>query len=252
MKTKNISRRNFIRIGGMTGAALTIGYFLPASGKDATFMTGDVADELGISLTAWISIDTSGRVTIRSHRAEMGQGAWTAVPQIVAEELEVDLNKVNILFAPGDQKKYGPQVTGGSSTVSGGYKMLLRTGATAREMLIEAAAKKWNVKKEECHAENATVIHQPTGNKLGYGELVEVASKLTPPQDVKLKERSEYKLIGKPLPRQDTPIKVNGKAIFGIDKKLDGMMYAIVERSPRILGKVKSFDDTETKKKFRE
>ena len=248
MKTKNISRRNFIRIGGMTGAALTIGYYLPASGKNATFMTGDVADELGISLTAWISIDTSGRITIRNHRAEMGQGAWTAVPQIVAEELEVDLSKVNILFAPGDQKKYGPQVTGGSSTVSGGYKLLLRTGATAREMLIEAAAKKWNVKKEDCHAENATVIHQPTGNKLGYGELVEIASKLTPPQDVKLKERSQYKLIGKPFPRQDTSIKVNGKAIFGIDKKLDGMMYAVVERSPRILGKVKSFDDTETKK----
>jgi isoquinoline 1-oxidoreductase beta subunit len=247
MKTKNISRRNFIRIGGITGAALTIGYYLPASGK-GQFFTGDVADELGIPLTAWISIDSNGRVTIRNHRSEMGQGAWTVVPQMVAEELEVSLDKVNILFAPGDPKKYGSQITGGSSTVRGGYKMLLRTGATAREMLIAAAAQKWNAKKEDCHAENATVIHKPTGNKLGYGELVEAAAKITPPQDVTLKPRSEYKLIGKPLPRPDTLLKVNGKAVFGIDKKLDGMMYAVVERSPRILGKVKSFDDSETKK----
>jgi len=155
MKTKNISRRNFIRIGGVTGAALTIGYYLPASGKDAPkFLTGDVADDLGISLNAFISIDTTGRVTIRCQKSEMGQGAWTVVPQIVAEELEVDLTKVNILFAPSDPKKYGSQSTGGSSTVSDSYKMLLRTGATAREMLIAAAAQKWNSKNEDCYAEN--------------------------------------------------------------------------------------------------
>jgi len=251
MKTinKNLSRRNFIRLSGMSGAALTIGFYLPSCGKGSEeIITAENAINQNIELNAWISIDTTGGVTIKSHRAEMGQGAWQVVPQIVAEELEVDMDKVNILFAPGDQKKYGPQVTGGSSTVSGGYKMLLRTGATAREMLIEAAAKKWNAKKEDCYAENATVIHKPTGNKFGYGELVEAASKLQPPQNVKLKPRSEYKLVGKPLPRQDTPLKVNGKAVFGIDKKLDGMMYAVVERSPRILGKVKSFDDTEAKK----
>jgi isoquinoline 1-oxidoreductase subunit beta len=248
MKTKNLSRRNFIRIGGVTGAALTLGYYLPTSGKGGQFFTGDIADELGIPLNAFISIDTNGRVTIRCQKSEMGQGAWTVIPQMVAEELEVDINKVNILFAPSDPKKYGSQGTGGSSTVSDGYKMLLRTGATGREMLIAAAAQKWNAKNEDCYAENATVIHKSTGKKFGYGELVEAASKLTPPQDVKLKERSQYKIVGKPVPRRDTPLKVNGKAIFGIDKKLDGMMYAVVERSPRILGKVKSFDDTETKK----
>src|SRR5262245_5158327 len=199
MKTKNISRRNFIRVGSMTGAALTIGYYLPASGKSPQFMTGDIADDLGIPLNAFISIDTNGRVTIRCQKAEMGQGAWTVVPQIIAEELEVDLNRVNILFAPSDPKKYGSQSTGGSSTVSDGYKFLLRTGAIGREMLITAAAQKWNAKNEDCVADNATVVHKPTGNKLGYGELVEAASKLTPPQDVKLKERSQYKIVGKPI-----------------------------------------------------
>ena len=134
-------------------------------------------------------------------------------------------------------------MTGGSSTVRGSYKTLLRTGATAREMLIEAAAKKWNVSKNECYAENGFVIHKPTGKKFGYGELVEDASKLTPPKEVKFKRREDYKIIGKPLARQDNPDKINGKAEFGLDEKIPGMLYAVVERNPRFKGKVKSFDD---------
>jgi isoquinoline 1-oxidoreductase beta subunit len=170
------------------------------------------------------------------------------VPQIIAEELEVDLNNVTIAFAQGNPKKYGSQVTGGSSTVRGSYKTLLRVGASAREMLTEAAANKWSVNKSECYAENGFVIHKTSGKKLGYGELVADASKLTPPKNVELKNPKDYKIIRKPMPRQDTPLKVNGTAIFGIDKKLPGMMYAVVERNPRFEGKVKSFDDTETKK----
>lgn len=249
MKTmnKNLSRRNFLRTAGITGAALTIGYYLPASGKPARIMTGDIADELGIPLNAWVSIDTSGKVTIRNHRSEMGQGAFQVVPQMIAEELEVDLDNVNILFAPGNDAKYGSQITGGSSTVRGAYKNLMRTGATAREMLITAAAKKWNVGKDECYAEHAQVIHRTSNKKLGYGELVAEASKLEPPKYVQLKERKNYKIIGKPLKRQDVPSKVNGKAVFGIDKKIPGMMYAVVERNPRFLGKVKSFDDSAAK-----
>ena len=119
----------------------------------------------------------------------MGQGSFQAVPQMIAEELEVSLDQVNIVFAPGNQTKYGSQVTGGSSTVRGAYKTLLRTGATAREMLIEAAAKKWNVSKSDCYAENGFVIHRPTGKKFSYGDLVEDASKLTPPKDVTLKRQ---------------------------------------------------------------
>lgn len=132
--------------------------------------------------------------------------------------------------------------------VRGAYKTLLRTGATAREMLIEAAAKKWNVSKSDCYAENGFIIHKPSGKKLGYGELVEDASKLTPPKDVKLKRREEYKIVGKPLARQDNPDKINGKAKFGLDVKIPGMMYAVVERNPRFRGKVKSFDDSAAKK----
>jgi len=241
---KNLSRRNFIRISGMTGAALTIGYAMPALANDAAeILTAQKASEQGIELTAWISIDKTGKVTILNHRSEMGQGSFQAVPQMVAEELEVSLDNVNIAFAPGSQTKYGSQLTGGSSTVRGAYTRLLRTGATAREMLIEAAAKKWNVNKSECYAENGFVIHKPSGKKLGYGELVEEASKLTPPKDVKLKRREEYKIVGKPLPRQDNPNKINGKAEFGLDVKIPGMLYAVIERSPRFKGKVKSFDD---------
>ncbi len=246
---KNLSRRNFIRISGMTGAALTIGYAMPGLANEvAEILTAQKAFEQGIELTAWISIDKTGKVSILNHRSEMGQGTFQTVPQMIAEELEVSLDDVHISFAPGHPSKFGSQVTGGSSTVRGSYKTLLQTGATAREMLIEAAAKKWNVSKNDCYAENGFVIHKPTGKKLGYGELVEDASKLTPPKEVKLKRREDYKIIGKPLPRQDNPNKINGKAEFGLDVKLPGMLYAVIERSPRFKGKVKSFDDSATMK----
>ncbi|HEY5967060.1 MAG TPA: xanthine dehydrogenase family protein molybdopterin-binding subunit [Chitinophagaceae bacterium] len=246
---KNLSRRNFIRISGMTGAALTIGYAMPGLANEAAeILTAQKAVEQGIELTAWISIDKTGKVSILNHRSEMGQGSFQTVPQMIAEELEVSLDNVNIAFAQGHPSKFGSQVTGGSSTVRGAYKTLLQTGATAREMLIEAASKKWSVSKNDCYAENGFVIHKPTGKKLGYGELVEDASKLTPPKEVKLKRREEYKIIGKPLPRQDIPNKINGKAEFGLDVKLPGMLYAVIERNPRFKGKVKGFDDSASMK----
>jgi isoquinoline 1-oxidoreductase subunit beta len=241
---KNLSRRNFIRLSGMTGAALTLGYYMPAMGKESEVMNLAAAENLGIELNAWISIDTSGKVTIVNHRAEMGQGSYQSVPQIIAEELEVDLNQVSIVFAKGNQKVYGSQVTGGSSTVRGSYKKLLRLSASARQMLVEAAAKKWGVSTSDCYAENGNVIHKASGKKLGYGELVQDASKLEPPKEVALKNPKDYKILRKPLPRQDTPLKTNGKAVFGLDKKLPGMLYAVVERSPRFESKVKSFDDS--------
>ena len=242
---KNISRRDFIKISGLTGAALSLGVHFSGSAKAATIVK---ADTNSIDLNAWISIDTNGKVTIINHRAEMGQGSFQAVPQIIAEELEVNLNDVKIIFGVGNEKKYGSQITGGSSTVRGSYKNLGQMGASAREMLKEAAAKKWGVDKSTCYAENGQIIHKPTGKKLGYGELVADASKLEVPKDVPLKKSSEYKILRKPMQRQDTPMKTNGSAIFGLDKKLPGMMYAVVERNTRFLGKVKSFDDTETKK----
>lgn len=245
METINkLSRRNFIRLSGMTGAALTLGLY--AKGGDLQVMKSSSAT--GVELNAWISIDTSGKVTIMNHRAEMGQGAYQSVPQMIAEELEVDLDKVDIVFGIGNEKKYGSQITGGSSTVRSAYKHLGQMGAIAREMLIEAAAKKWNADKGSCYAENGSVIHRPSGKKFHYGELVEEASKLEPPASVTLKKPENYKILRKPVPRQDTPLKTNGTAIFGMDKKLPGMLYAVIERNPRFVGKVKSFDDSETKK----
>src|SRR5579859_6722688 len=211
METQSLSRRNFIKLSSLTGAALSLGFYFPAGGKGVDVLKTETAENLGVDLNAWISIDSSGKVTITNHRAEMGQGSFQSVPQIIAEELEVNLDNVTIVFAQGNPAKYGSQVTGGSSTIRGSYKKLLQLSATAREMLIEAAAGNWSVSKGECYAENGFVIHKPTGKKLGYGELVAEASKLTPPKNVALKNPKEYKILRMPLPRQDTPLKVNGK-----------------------------------------
>jgi isoquinoline 1-oxidoreductase subunit beta len=249
METKqNVSRRKFLKLTGMSGTVLAIGSYLPAFGKEWRMINAEDAATAGIELNAFISIDTSGKVTIVNHRAEMGQGTFQSIPQIIAEELEVDITSVNIVFAPGNERTYGGQTAGGSSSIRTNYRRLSQLGATAREMLLEAAAQKWNVNKAECYAENGQIIHKTSGKKIGYGELVEEASKLKPATDIKIKRPDQYKIIRKPLPRQDTPIKTNGQAIFGIDKKLPGMLYAIVERSPRFNGKVKSIDDAETKK----
>lgn len=243
MEPKDISRRKFIRATGLSATALTLGFYFSGDAKASTIIKGEDAENYGVSLNSWIHIDTNGKVTIVSHRAEMGQGAYQAIPQMVAEELEVNLDEVNIIFGKGDTLKYGNQITGGSSTVRGSYKNLLKLSASAREMLIAAAAAKWSVAGAECYAEAGHVIHRPSGKKMHYGELVVDASKLTAPKEVQLKKIADYKLIRKPLPRQDTPLKTNGKAVFGIDKMLPGMLYAVVERNPRLRGKVKSYDD---------
>lgn len=248
MESKEISRRNFIRVSGLASAALWLGVYFPASGKEEVVVAKTGADAYGVEMNAWLHIDTDGKVTIVDHRAEMGQGSFQSVPQIVAEELEVDLKDVNVIFAQGNPKKYGSQITGGSSTIRGSYKQLLQLSASARTVLIIAAANKWGVQASECYAESGNVIYKPTGKKFHYGELVVDASKLEAPKQVQLKKISEYKLIRKPLNRRDTPIKTNGEAIFGLDKKLPGMLYAVVERNPRMRGTLKSFDDTATLK----
>jgi isoquinoline 1-oxidoreductase beta subunit len=248
MDKQTISRRNFLKTSAVTGAVFSLGFYWPTNAKSAKIINTAEAENFGIEMNSWVHIDTTGKVTIFDHRAEMGQGSYQAVPQIVAEELEVNLNEINVVFAQGNNKKYGSQITGGSSTVRGSYKNLLKLSATAREMLIQAAATKWGVDKAQCYAEGGHVFHKPSGKRMHYGELVEAASKLEAPKDVILKKRSEYKLIGKPLLRLDTPLKTNGAAVFGLDKQIPGMMYAAVERNPRLRGKVKSFDDTAARK----
>lgn len=238
------SRRSFLRNAGLSGIALTIGLRWPALGKSI----GDIVhadDELtaGHELMSWISIAPSGQVTIFNHRSEMGQGTWQAIPQIIAEELEVNMDQVKVESVAANPGKYGPQPQEGSFSIRGWYQQLLRVGATAREMLIIAAANQWQVTPGECYAENGQVTHRSTGRILGYGALVKDASQITPPQQVTLKERKDYKVIGQPLRRNDSAIKINGSAVFGLDKKLPGMLYAVVARNPRLRGKVKSFDD---------
>jgi isoquinoline 1-oxidoreductase beta subunit len=245
MKTA-ITRRDFIKTSGLSGAALLLG-LRTGTAQEPTILSAAQAEAIGIELNNWIAIDTNGLVTLINHRSEMGQGSFQSVPQILAEELEVDINQVKVVFAQGSQTKYGSQVTGGSSTIRGSYKQLLRLSATAREMLIQAAANQWSVAKETCFAENGMVIHRPTEKKLNYGALVSDAARLTPPASVRLKDPAHYKVLRQPLPRIDTPLKTNGKAIFGLDKKLPGMLYAMVERSPRFSGKVKSFNEAEVK-----
>src|ERR1700744_6582927 len=242
METNAISRRNFLRASGIAGTALCLGFYFPANAKKEELISPD--DQSGFEFNAWIRIDTDGKVTLTDHRAEMGQGSYQSVPQIIAEELEVDLKDINVIFAKGDPVKYGSQITGGSSTIRGSYKKLLKLSASAREMLIAAAATKWNVPATECYAELGHVIHRPSEKKFHYGELVEAAAKLEVPKDITLKKRLDYKLIGKPLKRQDTPLKTNGSAVFGLDFKLPGMLYAVVERNPRLRGKLKNFDAT--------
>ncbi|WP_217606955.1 molybdopterin cofactor-binding domain-containing protein [Chitinophaga sp. GbtcB8] len=244
---QDLSRRVFLRNAGLSGIALTIGYYWPALGKSVgEIIHAGNAENAATELMSWISIDNSGKVTIFNHRSEMGQGTWQSIPQIIAEELEVSMDQISIRFAAAN-KKYGPQPQEGSFSIRGWYQQLLRMGASAREMLIEAAAKQWGVEATECYAENAEVIHRSTGRKLSYAELVKDASQIKPPEQVKLKERKDYKVIGKSLRRNDTMAKVNGAAVFGLDKKLRGMLYAVVERSPRFRGKVKSFDDSATR-----
>ncbi|HTI94381.1 MAG TPA: molybdopterin cofactor-binding domain-containing protein [Puia sp.] len=242
---QDFSRRAFLRDAGLSGIALTIGCYFPALGENVGKII--LADDAETELMSWISIANTGRVTIFTHRSEMGQGTWQAIPQIIAEELEVSMDHVNIRFAAANPQKYGPQPRDGSFSIRGWYQQLLRMGASAREMLIEAAAKQWNVGATECYAENGQVIHRGTMKKLSYGVLVKDASQIKPPPQVRLKERKDYKIIGKSLRRNDIPAKTNGTAVFGLDKKLPGMLYAVVERNPRFRGKVKSFDDSATR-----
>lgn len=243
-KSFSWNRRVFLQQVGMSGLALVVGIpKLPPGNSNAAAPSGEA--DFATELMSWITIDNTGKVTIYNHRSEMGQGTWQAIPQIIAEELEVDMQQVSVQYAPAHPKKYGPQPQEGSFSIRGWWKELLHTGAAAREMLIAAAANQWSVPASECYAQNGQVIHRATGKILHYGKLVIDAASLQPPGQIKLKDRKDYRLVGKPLRRRDTPAKINGSAVFGMDKVVPGMLYAVVERSTRIRGKVKSFDATQ-------
>ena len=184
-------------------------------------------------------------------KSEMGQGVMTSLSMLAAEELECDWNKLRTEFAPAAKVYYNPamrlQGTAGSSSIRSSWLPMLKAGAGAREMLIAAAAQKWGVNKSECRAEKSVVIHVPTKRSFTYGSLAEDAAKLPVPSDIPLKNAKDFRIVGKPIKRLDTPDKVNGSAEFGIDVRLPGMLYATVVRCPVIGGKPTTFDGTNAK-----
>jgi isoquinoline 1-oxidoreductase beta subunit len=239
---KNPSRRNFLKSSAAVGGGLVIAVQLPPALAKAAVKTS--------MPNAWIRIGSDNTVTILVARSEMGQGVAMAMPMLVAEELEVDLNKVKIEFAPPGQMyinaMLGGQLTGGSTSVRDGWDKLRTAGAQARVMLTEAAAQQWKTDASKCTAKDG-VVTGPGGKKATYGQLAEAASKLTPPKEVALKDPSKWRYIGKPLKRLDTASKINGTCEFGIDVKLPGMKYAALAQCPVLGGKVTSFDASAAK-----
>jgi len=201
---------------------------------------------------AFIRIDADRQIVLTMPYVEMGQGTYTAIPMLIAEELEVDLEQVRLEHAPPDEKRYanpllGVQATGNSNAMRGAWKPLRQAGATARTMLVAAAAKRWNVEPASCRAQDGEVLHEPTGRAAKYGDLAADAARLPVPQNVALKEPRDFKLIGTPAKRLDTPAKVNGTAVYGIDVGPPGMKIATLAQSPVFGGRLKSVDDTAAK-----
>ena len=233
-----LSRREFVAVGAAAGAGLVIGFYLPH---------GESSGSKVFSPNAYLRITPDNQVTIVCARSEMGQGVRTALPMILAEELEADWKQIEIEQA-GASTLYGVQDTGGSASVRTTWDPMRRAGATAREMLISAAALTWGVPRASCTAENGGIKHAATNRRLTYGELTSKASTLPIPTDVTLKQSKDYKIVGQRLARVDTPSKVKGEAVFGIDVRMPGMKYAVLSRCPTIGGKVSGFDDKESKK----
>ncbi|NQU51042.1 MAG: xanthine dehydrogenase family protein molybdopterin-binding subunit [Bacteroidetes bacterium] len=233
-----MKRREFLQISGVAGFGLMLG--CTTSGDKVKNANAE-----DVELSHFVFIDTNGLVTILNHKPELGQGIFQAVPMIIAEELEVDINKINIIQSVADKSKYGNQGIGGSTSIRRGYTTLRTIGATGKAMLIQAAANKWECNVSECYAENGTAFRNNSKDKLSYGELVEAASLLEAPEKVELKNSADFKILGKSTPRQDIPIKVNGVARFGIDIEMDNMLYASVLRTPHMFGAVESYNKNE-------
>lgn len=242
----NINRRNFLRVTGITGAGLVLGLSVKADGT-ATVENLAAAGE-SFELTPFVVIEKSGQITLFNPKPEMGQGTFQSIPALIAEELEVSLDKVTIKQTGGEKKFGGGQSAGGSSSVRGSYMNLRKVGASAREMLITAAAQQWNVPVTECYAADAKVFHKPSGKNLAYGDLAEAAAKIEVPKQPELKDPKDFKILGKSSPRPDVPLKSNGKAMFGIDVSVPGMVYASVERCPVFGSKLVSYDDSAARK----
>jgi isoquinoline 1-oxidoreductase beta subunit len=238
-------RRDFISAGVAAGGGLLLGLTLSGSGKRASAAAGGAKSARTASqLNAWLKIGADNSITIIVDRSEMGQGVYTALPMLIAEELNVNLEAIQVVAAPvGDayvNPGNGGQVTGTSNSVQDAWEKLRTAGAQARLMLTQAAAKHWQIDIGECRAINGTIAAR--GKVLTYGQLAAAAAKEPIPKDVKLRPRSEFQIIGKSTARIDSPGKVDGSAEFGLDVKLPGMLYAAIAQSPVLGGKVKTLD----------
>jgi isoquinoline 1-oxidoreductase subunit beta len=233
-----ISRREFIGASVAAGAGLVIGFYLPHGSRE---------QHEYFSPNAYLRITPDNIVTVVVARSEMGQGVRTALPMILAEELEADWEQIEIEQA-GASTLFGDQSTGGSDSVHSTWDPMRKAGAQAREMLISAAALTWGVPRSACTAEKGRIKHGSSSRSLSYGELASKAATLPIPTDVPLKQSKDYKIVGQRLPRVDSPSKVKGEARFGIDYRLPGMKFAVLSRCPIIGGKVSSFDDKDSKK----
>ncbi len=242
--SRGIPRREFLRVSIGASSGLLIGFCLPGAVEASAAQNGSATSFMP---NAFVRIGADERVTVIVNHSEMGQGVYTSLPMLLAEELDADWSKVGFESAPVDPKYnhpvYGMQMTGGSSSVWSAFEQFRQAGAAARAMLIAAAAQQWNMDAAKCRTDSGAVL-DPLNRKLTYGQLAAAAAKLTPPAQVALKDPKTFKLIGKPAKRLDTSEKVNGKAVFGIDVKIPQMMTAIVARAPVFGARMRTFDDS--------
>jgi isoquinoline 1-oxidoreductase beta subunit len=241
-----VSRRTFLTAALSAGGALVVGVGFAAPGSARAQSAGS------FSPNAFVRIDPDDRVTVTIAYVEMGQGTYTSIPMLIAEELEVDLKSVRVEHAPPNDKLYantifGFQVTGGSTTIRASYEQMRSAGAAARLLLTQAAAARWNVDASTCRAEKGEVIHDASHRHIRYGALVADAARLPIPQDVPLKPLSQFKLIGTRAKRLDTSSKIDGTAIYGIDVKVPGMKVATLMQAPAYGGRLRSVDDRKAK-----
>jgi isoquinoline 1-oxidoreductase beta subunit len=243
----DLSRRNFLRASAMASGGLLLSLSLPFASRESKAQSSDSFEP-----NAFIRIGGDGQIVLTMLYVEMGQGTYTSIPMLIAEELEVDLKRVRLEHAPPNEQLYmnpllGVQATGNSNAIRGAWQPLRKAGATARTMLIAAAAKRWNVDPSSCRAQNGEVHHQASGRSLSYGALAADAARMPVPENVTMKKPADFKLIGTPAKRLDTPAKINGTAVYGIDARPPGVKIATLAQSPVFGGRVKRVDDAEAK-----
>ena len=244
--TSRLSRRTFLQAGAAAGGGLMLSLSLPLSKAEAM-------DAHGFAPNAFIRIDSDGQIILTMPYVEMGQGTYTSIPMLIAEELEVDLKQIRVEHAPPNDKIYGNpllagvQATGGSTAIRVAWQPLREAGAVARTMLVSAAAERWKVDPASCGAQHGEVLHATSGRKIKYGQLAADAARLPVPENVALKHPRDFKLIGTPAKRLDAPAKVNGTAVFGIDVRPASVKIATLAQSPVFGGRVKSVNDTAAK-----